>query len=124
MQQGSVIKTSRSEGPDVWQFRWSEKDLNGHRLYRKRVFAGGPGKNNGYAPARVEERSVAHLDSHGGRGLYADRAVRWHGDSGLPRRACGYTIDYNGGASSSACGSSSPDEGPKGATSAKVRHQE
>jgi integrase len=37
MQQGSVIQTSRKEGPDVWQFRWSEKDLNGHRIYRKRV---------------------------------------------------------------------------------------
>ncbi len=37
MQQGSVIQTSRREGPNVWQFRWSEKDLNGRRIYRKRV---------------------------------------------------------------------------------------
>jgi integrase len=37
MQQGSVIQTSRRKGPNVWQFRWSEKDLNGHRVYRKRV---------------------------------------------------------------------------------------
>jgi integrase len=37
MQQGSVVQTSRKEGPDVWQFRWSEKDRNGHRVYRKRV---------------------------------------------------------------------------------------
>ena len=37
MQHGSVIQTSRREGPNVWQFRWSEKDLNGHRVYRKRV---------------------------------------------------------------------------------------
>lgn len=37
MQQGSVIQTSRKSGPDVWQFRWSEKDLNGQRIYRKRV---------------------------------------------------------------------------------------
>ena len=37
MQQGSVIQSSRKGGPDVWQFRWSEKDLNGHRVYRKRV---------------------------------------------------------------------------------------
>jgi hypothetical protein len=28
MQQGSVIQTSRKEGPSVWQFRWPEKDLN------------------------------------------------------------------------------------------------
>jgi len=37
MQQGSVILTSRKFGPDVWQFRWSEKDRNGRRIYRKRV---------------------------------------------------------------------------------------
>jgi hypothetical protein len=37
MQQGSVIQTSRREGPNVRQFRWSEKDLNGRRIYRKRV---------------------------------------------------------------------------------------
>lgn len=37
MQQGSVILTSRKVGPDVWQFRWSEKDRNGRRIYRKRV---------------------------------------------------------------------------------------
>ena len=28
---------SRKEGPDVWQFRWSEKDLHGARIQRKRV---------------------------------------------------------------------------------------
>lgn len=37
MQQGSVIQSSRKGGSDVWQFRWSEKDLNGNRVYRKRV---------------------------------------------------------------------------------------
>ena len=37
MQQGSVILTSRKFGPDVWPFRWSEKDRNGRRIYRKRV---------------------------------------------------------------------------------------
>lgn len=37
MQQGSVIQVGRKGGPDVWQFRWSEKDLNGQRIYRKRV---------------------------------------------------------------------------------------
>ena len=37
MQQGSVIQTSRRKGPNVWQFRWSERDLNGRRVYRKRV---------------------------------------------------------------------------------------
>jgi integrase len=37
MQHGSLNTKSRLEGPDVWQFRWSEKDPNGKRVYRKRV---------------------------------------------------------------------------------------
>ncbi len=37
MQQGSIIQSSRKASPDVWQLRWSEKDQNGHRVYRKRV---------------------------------------------------------------------------------------
>ena len=28
---------SRKEGPDVWQFRWPEKDLHGVLVQRKRV---------------------------------------------------------------------------------------
>lgn len=37
MQQGSIIQTSRKQGPNVWLFRWSEKNRNGRRVYRKRV---------------------------------------------------------------------------------------
>ena len=37
MQHGSLALVSRKEGPDVWQFRWSEKDLHGVRVQRKRV---------------------------------------------------------------------------------------
>lgn len=37
MQQRSVIQSSRKAGPDVWEFRWSEKDRSGRRTYRKRV---------------------------------------------------------------------------------------
>ena len=37
MQRGSLALVSRKEGPDVWQFRWSEKDLHGVRVQRKRV---------------------------------------------------------------------------------------
>lgn len=37
MQQGSLAMVSRKEGPAVWQFRWSEKDLHGARVQRKRV---------------------------------------------------------------------------------------
>jgi len=37
MQQGSIIETVRKHGPNVWAFRWSEKNRNGRRVYRKRV---------------------------------------------------------------------------------------
>ena len=37
MQRGSLAIVSRKEGPAVWQFRWSEKDLQGCRVQRKRV---------------------------------------------------------------------------------------
>ncbi len=37
MQHGSLALVSRKEGPAVWQFRWSEKDLQGGRVQRKRV---------------------------------------------------------------------------------------
>jgi hypothetical protein len=37
MQQGSIIQTGRKQGPNVWSFRWSEKNRNGRRVYRKRV---------------------------------------------------------------------------------------
>jgi len=37
MQRGSLMRVSRKEGPDIWQFRWSEKDLLGRRIYRRKV---------------------------------------------------------------------------------------
>ena len=37
MQKGSLTPKSRLEGPDVWEFRWSEKGPRGKRVYRKRV---------------------------------------------------------------------------------------
>jgi hypothetical protein len=37
MQRGSLVCQHRKQGPDVWQFRWSEYDPNGRRIYRKRV---------------------------------------------------------------------------------------
>lgn len=37
MQQGSLIRSERKRGPDVWQFRWSEKGTNGQRVCRKRI---------------------------------------------------------------------------------------
>lgn len=37
MQRGGLAIISRKEGPAVWQFRWSEKDLHRARVQRKRV---------------------------------------------------------------------------------------
>jgi integrase len=37
MQRGSLAMVTRKERPAVWQFRWSEKGLDGARVQRKRV---------------------------------------------------------------------------------------
>jgi hypothetical protein len=37
MQHGSLIKSVLKFGPDVWQFRWSEKGPQSRRIYRRRV---------------------------------------------------------------------------------------
>jgi hypothetical protein len=37
MQRGSLAMVSRKEPPSVWQLRWSEKNLHGVRVQRKRV---------------------------------------------------------------------------------------
>jgi len=64
MQHGSVIQTSREEGPSVWHFRWSEKDLNGHRAYRKRVIG------------TVEQYADAAAVRHAASGLLFDVNLR------------------------------------------------
>jgi integrase len=37
MQRGCMQRNSRKEGPDAWQFRWSETMLDGKRLYHKKI---------------------------------------------------------------------------------------
>jgi integrase len=37
MQNGSLIRSSRKRGPDVWQFRWADRGPHRKRIYRKRV---------------------------------------------------------------------------------------
>jgi len=37
MQQGSLIRSARKRGPDVWQFRWADRGPYGKRIYRTRV---------------------------------------------------------------------------------------
>jgi hypothetical protein len=55
MQRGSLMRVSRKQGPDVWQFRWSERDLNRRRVYRKRVL-GSVGRYADEAAARCAIR--------------------------------------------------------------------
>jgi integrase len=64
MQQGSVIQSSRKACPDVWQFRWSERDQNGHRVYRKRVIG------------TVEQFVDAAAARHAAFGLIAEANLR------------------------------------------------
>lgn len=57
MQRGSFIKSERKLGPAVWQFRWSETDGDGRRVYRKRVI----GTVDQYRNEAAARRSVAGI---------------------------------------------------------------
>jgi integrase len=57
MQYGSLVRTSRSRGPDVWLFRWSEQGYDGKRVCRKRVI----GTIEDYSDCEAARRSVANL---------------------------------------------------------------
>jgi len=37
MQRGSLIRKNHKQGPDVWQFRWSEKSPEGRRVCRREL---------------------------------------------------------------------------------------
>jgi integrase len=57
MQQGSLIRSGRKRGPDVWQFRWADKRPFGKRIYRRRVI----GTVCQYADAEAARKSIAGL---------------------------------------------------------------
>src|SRR5579862_2899520 len=63
MQQGSVIRTGRKFGPDVWQFRWSEKDRSGRRIYRKRVIGTVQQYPDAQAAREVAIAVVGHINA-------------------------------------------------------------
>jgi integrase len=63
MQQGSVIQTPRKYGPDVWQFRWSEKDRGGRRVYHKRVIGTVQQYPDAQAAREVTTALVAHINA-------------------------------------------------------------
>ena len=60
MQQGSLAMVNRKDDPAVWQFRWSEKDRNGRRIYRKRVI----GTVRQYPDAQTARDATAALLAH------------------------------------------------------------
>jgi integrase len=57
MQRGSLIKAERKNGPDAWQFRWSEKGGDGRRVYRKRVI----GTVEQYSDAAAVQQLAARI---------------------------------------------------------------
>src|ERR1700726_2489936 len=57
MKRGCMQRNSRKEGPDVWQFRWSETRLDGKRLYHKKIV----GTVERYFDERAARRSVVGL---------------------------------------------------------------
>ncbi len=61
MQQGSLIRSTRKRGPDVWQFRWAERGRQGKRIYRKRVI----GTVCQYSDADAARTAVTGLTSNG-----------------------------------------------------------
>src|SRR5271165_2396918 len=59
MQRGCMQRNTRKEGPDVWQFRWSETRLDGKRLYHKKIV----GTVEQYSDEDAARRSVVGLVS-------------------------------------------------------------
>ena len=59
MQRGCMQRNSRKEGPDVWQFRWSETRLDGKRLYHRKIL----GTVEQYPDEDAARRSVVGLVS-------------------------------------------------------------
>src|SRR6266566_4025899 len=57
MQQGSLIRSRRTRGPAVWQFRWADRGPFGKRIYRTRLI----GTVCQYPDADCARKSVAGL---------------------------------------------------------------
>jgi integrase len=57
MQHGCMEKLNRKRGPQVWQFRWSEIDPGGKRLYHKKIV----GSSEQYPDETAVRRAVVGL---------------------------------------------------------------
>jgi len=71
MQRGSLIRKNHKQGPDVWQFRWSEKSPEGRRVYRKRVIGTVEQYPSEDAARRAVVGLVAEINS-GDRSMYSN----------------------------------------------------
>ena len=67
MQQGSLIKSIRKRGPDVWQFRWAERGPQGKRIYRKRVIGTVCQYSDADSARTAVTRLLTEIDSNGPR---------------------------------------------------------
>jgi len=63
MQRGSLVKSKRKQGPEVWQFRWSEKGPNTKRVYRRRVIGTVEQYPDEAAARRAVEVLVSEINS-------------------------------------------------------------
>jgi integrase len=72
MQRGCTQRNSRKQGPDVWQFRWSETRLDGKHLYHNKIVD----TVEQYLDEDAARRSVLGLVSE----LNTDRRLRWRKD--------------------------------------------
>ncbi len=64
MQHASIIQATRKLGPDFWQFRWSERDRSGRRIYRKRVIGTIKQYPDGQAARAATGALLAQIDAN------------------------------------------------------------
>ena len=57
MQNGSMIRTERHGGPDVWEFRWREAGPDGKRKHRRMVV----GTTNEFGDEVAARQAIAGL---------------------------------------------------------------
>jgi hypothetical protein len=61
MQNGSIMRSTRLRGPDVWEFRWREAGADGKRKHRRMVI-GSTAQFSDKSEVLLEQRP--HLRAH------------------------------------------------------------
>jgi integrase len=65
MQRGCMQRNSRKQGPDVWQFRWSQTSPDGKRLYHKKIVGTVEQYSDENAARRAVLGLVSEINTHG-----------------------------------------------------------